>query len=116
MTLALDILTSNQMYLFLCRFEGGQTAWDSNMRNWIKQHPIFLEWPDWEGAETADIIYQDTKGDFTNHLIDNGYLDGKLWRGQRPEYLIEVKSSLSNTNKEFYLSSNQYERVGEPED
>jgi hypothetical protein len=29
----------------------------------------------WKGAETADITYNDTDGDFTKLLVENKYLD-----------------------------------------
>lgn len=85
--------------------------WKSNMRNLVKQHPSFRGIPDWTGSETADIVFPDDHGALTNLLIESGYLDYDKWYGRRPEYLIEVKSSLSNKNKEFYLSSDQYQRV-----
>lgn len=82
------------------------------MRNLVKQHhPQFKKWPDWTERETADIVFPDEHGALTHLLIENGYLDYNLWYNQRPEYLIEVKSSLSDKNKEFYLSSDQYRRV-----
>ncbi|KAF2797582.1 hypothetical protein K505DRAFT_372354 [Melanomma pulvis-pyrius CBS 109.77] len=88
--------------------------WRSNMRNLVKQHhPQFKDWPDWTERETADIVFPDEHGALTYLLIQNGYLDYNLWYNQRPEYLIEVKSSLSDKNKEFYLSSDQYRRMQE---
>ncbi|KAH8656756.1 hypothetical protein BGZ61DRAFT_466344 [Ilyonectria robusta] len=87
--------------------------WKSNMRNWAKQHPDLAHFPDYVGGETADLDFLDDTGAFTNLLIQSGYLDSGIWRGQKPHYLIEVKSSLSNKNKEFYLSSNQYDRMQE---
>lgn len=82
------------------------------MRNLVKQHASYEHWPDWNGAETSDFVFPDDKGTLTDRLIDQGFLDRQQWAGQKPEYYIEVKSTLSQRNREFYMSSNQYKRVG----
>lgn len=115
---ALDVcyllLKSTQVFRFLQKFTNDDiyiSDWQSNMRNLVKQHPSFKDWPDWKGAETSDIVYPDDHGRLTSLLIDNGYLASHAWKGKTPEYFIEVKSTLSDRNREFYLSSNQYSRV-----
>lgn len=65
----------------------------------------------WNGTETADITYQDTEGDLTALLVNCRYLDGELWRGARPRYLIEVKSTTGPCGVPFYMSKGQYQMV-----
>jgi hypothetical protein len=63
------------------------------------------------GAETADIIYKDTEGEFTQLLITNGYLDGSIWAHARPKYFLEVKTTTKECATRFFLSKSQYKRV-----
>jgi len=65
----------------------------------------------WVGKETADIVYDDTKGDFTVMLIDRGYLNRDEWQAARPRYYIEVKATTGSLEAPFYMSKNQYKRV-----
>ena len=78
----------------------------------MRQHCTeFQHWKERKETEESDIFFPDDKGNLTKVLIANGYLDRKEWDGVMPDYLIEVKSSMSNTNPEFYLSSRQYDLV-----
>ncbi|TPX12165.1 uncharacterized protein E0L32_007051 [Thyridium curvatum] len=102
-----------KIFSFFHRILGEQlylSDWQSNMRNLIKQHASYEHWPDWNGAETSDFVFPDDKGTLTARLIEQGFLDRQQWDGQKPEYYIEVKSTLSQRNREFYMSSNQYKR------
>jgi hypothetical protein len=86
--------------------------WRSNLRNLIrKHHPLFKRWTEWKEQETADIVIPDDDGSLTCILVEHEYLDGNIWIGQRPIYLFEVKSALSNQSNEFSLSPHQYRRV-----
>jgi hypothetical protein len=45
-------------------------------------------------------------------LIGKGYLEEREWRGEKPEYFIEVKTTmLNNFGAPFYVSKWQYRRV-----
>jgi hypothetical protein len=65
----------------------------------------------WRGAETADITYHDTEGEFTRLLIENGYLDERTWAGARPKYFLEVKTTMKECGARFFVSRSQYQRV-----
>lgn len=65
----------------------------------------------WTESETSDLVYDDTQGQFTDLLIGNGYLDDTKWRGARPRYYLEVKTTTGQSETPFYVSTNQYELV-----
>ena len=65
--------------------------------------------------EQADIIFDDKDGDFTEYLIDKLYLDKARFRGAKPKYFIEVKSTLKECKTKFYMSKSQYGLVSTPE-
>ena len=65
----------------------------------------------WNKTETADIIYDDTMGEFTRILIDRGYLGADEWRDARPRYYLEVKSTAGPCGTPFYMSRSQYQLV-----
>jgi hypothetical protein len=89
-----------------------QEHWKSKTRNLVRRHlDEYAEWPEWTETETADLVFPDRKGALTDLLIENGYLEYSDWHDQAPDYLIEVKSTMSNRNNEFYMSSHQYTRV-----
>ncbi|VUC26126.1 unnamed protein product [Clonostachys rosea] len=81
--------------------------WQSTIRKYVTEHPDYRDMEPWYQRETADIVYQDSQGDFTALLIDNGYL-GEEWRAARPKYLVEVKTSTGPLATPFYMSKNQY--------
>jgi hypothetical protein len=84
------------------------------MRNLVKEHhPDWRHWPEWTERETSDIVYLDNESALTAVLIENGYLDYHTWVGQKPLYMIEVKTTLADKSKEFYLSAEQHQRVSE---
>jgi hypothetical protein len=66
----------------------------------------------WKRAETADITYDDTQGGFTKLLIENGYLDSKVWSNATlSKYFLEFKTTTKDCRTRFYLSKSQYRRV-----
>jgi hypothetical protein len=85
--------------------------WPSTIRSYIREHPEYRTMDPWHGRETADLIYNDTVGSLTDLLIEYGYLDDVTWRGARPNYLLEVKTTTGPCNNPFYMSKNQYRRV-----
>lgn len=63
--------------------------WQSTiLRQYARIHPEYASMEPWYGRETADITYDDTEGDFTALLIDNGYLEADEWEDMRPKYYI----------------------------
>lgn len=103
-----------QVFILLMSKLPGQvylSDWQSNMRNHIRAHKAFNDMPLWTGAETTDIVLPDESSGLTSLLIENGYLDRKTWAGATPLYCIEVKATMSDRNREFYMSSNQFARV-----
>ena len=65
--------------------------------------------PAWNGAETADIVYDDVGGEFTDLLYDLGHLSGDPFRVKR--YYIEVKTTTGACGTRFFMSKAQYRRV-----
>jgi hypothetical protein len=85
--------------------------WASTIRKHVTIHNDYRDLEAWNGAETADIVYSDTSGEFTKLLIDNGYLDSEVWRNARPKYFLEVKTTTKECGTRFFLSKSQYARV-----
>ena len=74
-------------------------------------HPKYSDLEPWDGAETADIVYDDIRGGFTEILIENGYLPSGPWQYAHPKYYLEVKTTTKGCNTPFYMSKSQYKRV-----
>jgi hypothetical protein len=88
-----------------------RTNWQSTLRRLVKTHPDYSTLEPWNGAETSDIFYSDESGVLTTLFIQKGYLD-ETWKGEKPEYFIEIKTTMSDNFKTpFYLSKYQYSRV-----
>lgn len=64
----------------------------------------------WNSHETSDIVYADTTSQLTQVLIRLGYLENE-WRGAKPEYLIEVKTTTGGYSDRLFMSKNQYRMV-----
>lgn len=87
------------------------TNWQSTVRRYVKVHPDYSTLEPWDGAETSDIFYSDESGVLTTAFIGKGYLE-ETWRGEKPDYFIEVKTTMSNNfETPFYLNKYQYSRV-----
>lgn len=80
------------------------------MRNEVTVHPKYNDMDAWRGAETADIVYQDSDNILTGFLVELGYLES-FWIGARPKYLIEVKTTTGECKDRFFMSNSQYLRV-----
>lgn len=109
---------AGELYVFelLSRLEPalsgwGRGNWQSRIRKYVAKHQDYADMEPWYGIETADITYADSEGDLTALLVDRGYLDGDLWRGARPSYLIEVKSTTGPCGVPFYMSKGQYQMM-----
>jgi hypothetical protein len=85
--------------------------WKSNVRGEVKIHRKYSDMESWNGAETADITYNDIHGDFTRLLIDKGYLPSAVWQNARPLYYLEVKTTTKECNTRFFMSKSQHQRV-----
>jgi hypothetical protein len=82
------------------------------MRNLVIQHyPPFHDAHEWTGVETTDFVFPDEKSTLTELLISNGHLERSRWSGKTPTFMIEVKSTMSDRNREFYMSDLQYKQV-----
>ncbi|KAL7921353.1 hypothetical protein ACQKWADRAFT_124514 [Trichoderma austrokoningii] len=85
--------------------------WQSTIRGYVRAHPSYHNLANWRGRETADLVYDDTEGQFTNTLIGCGYLNHDQWNNARPKYYIEVKTTTGSRETPFYMSNSQYERM-----
>lgn len=65
----------------------------------------------WKEPETADIVYDDKEGEFTQLLIAHDYLDDIIWATAKPTYFLEVKTTTKECVTKFFLSKSQYQRV-----
>jgi hypothetical protein len=71
----------------------------------------------WIGRETADLVYTDRDGRFSDYLGDNctGDFPTSLcdhdFTSHPIKYYIEVKTTTGPCHSRFFLSAGQYERV-----
>ncbi|KAI8670009.1 hypothetical protein NCS56_00804700 [Fusarium sp. Ph1] len=93
--------------------------WQSTIRTYVTLHPDYTTKGAWNRRETADLVYVDSSGHFTDILISCGYLDHDDWHGARPKYYIEVKTTTGPRGTPFYMSGKQYrlmQRIHSTED
>jgi hypothetical protein len=88
-----------------------RSNWKSTIRKEVRIHGKYSDMEPWNGAETADLTYHDTEGNFTRLLIGNGYLPSATWQQARPKYYLEVKTTTKECNTRFFVSGSQYQRV-----
>ncbi|KFY37775.1 hypothetical protein V494_04632 [Pseudogymnoascus sp. VKM F-4513 (FW-928)] len=74
-------------------------------------HPAYSNLTAWNGREISDIVYSDISGVLTGLLIDKGYLSRDVWKGKKPKYFIEVKTTVSSCDTPFYMSKAQYAKM-----
>jgi hypothetical protein len=80
-------------------------------------HPKYQDLDDWTGRETADFVYIDRDGVFTQYLQTTcfgGFSTLQCGNGegfQPIEYFIEVKTTTLGCNTRFFMSKWQYNRV-----
>jgi hypothetical protein len=72
----------------------------------------------WVGRETADIVYKDESGVFTQYLRENSegvfprqISEDRDFEEHPIEYYLEVKSTTGSCGTRFYMSNGQYKRV-----
>jgi hypothetical protein len=87
--------------------------WQSTIRRHVTVHEDYYSMDVWKGAETADITYDDTEGEFTKLLVENKYLNN-IWIGAKPKYYLEVKATTKNCGTRFFVSKSQYQRAWGP--
>ncbi|KAL4734480.1 hypothetical protein BDV11DRAFT_174719 [Aspergillus similis] len=85
--------------------------WRSTIRKKVSTHPEYRDLVPWNGAETADIVYDDTGSAFTRALVDLGLLRGNAWLDATPTYYIEVKTTTGDWSDAFFMSRGQYRRM-----
>ncbi|KAH9997392.1 hypothetical protein F4779DRAFT_606565 [Xylariaceae sp. FL0662B] len=109
---------AGELYVFelLCHMNPrlpffSRALWQSTIRKYVTVHPDYADMRPWNGRETADIIYTDSDGILTTAFIKNRYLDEKIWKGRKPTYYIEVKTTTGPCQTPFYMSKHQYKRM-----
>ncbi|KAL3478807.1 hypothetical protein BJX99DRAFT_256215 [Aspergillus californicus] len=85
--------------------------WQSTIRKNVCVHPEYRDLVPWNGAETADIVYNDTDSAFTRVLLHMGLLRGDAWLDATPTYYIEVKTTTGGWSDAFFMSKSQYRRM-----
>jgi hypothetical protein len=85
--------------------------WKSTIRKEVRVHSKYATLQPWNGAETADIVYNDTQGKLTEILTQKGYFGSRATGSFRPVYYLEVKATTKDCNEQFYMSGAQYARV-----
>ena len=80
-------------------------------------HPKYQDLEGWTGRETADLVYIDQDGVFTQYLratcfggfpiLQSGNVEGF----QPIEYFLEVKTTTLACDTRFFMSKWQYNRV-----
>ncbi|KAJ4011027.1 hypothetical protein NW766_007659 [Fusarium irregulare] len=89
----------------------GRGNWQSTIRKYATVHPDYADLSHWSRRETADLVYIDASGRFTNTLIEAGILTADEWSGKQPTYYFEVKTTTGPCKTPFYMSGNQYHLV-----
>lgn len=84
--------------------------WRSTIRRYVTGHPDYADMQNWCGIETADIVYEDKEGTLTEKLVEADNLPSG-YRGCRPRYYIEVKTTPGPWDTPFHMSHPQYEKV-----
>ncbi len=79
-------------------------CWPSTMRKHAALHPEYADITDWQGDETADIVYHDEEGVLTQRLIEKGYLNEREWTGKTPLFNIEVKATTDTSETPCKIS------------
>jgi hypothetical protein len=91
--------------------------WRSTIRGELSRYPKYAGITNWQGRETADIVYKDCDGGLTEWLVEHctgGYPAGddeREFAEQPIEYFFEVKSTTGPCESRFFLSTGQYKRV-----
>jgi len=91
--------------------------WRSTIRGELSRYPKYAGIANWQGRETADIVYTDRDGTLTQWLkgrCTGGYPASSTERDfakQPIEYYFEVKSTTSTCETRFFLSTGQYKLV-----
>jgi hypothetical protein len=85
--------------------------WRSTKRHLVAVHTRYQNIPEWNGGESANIVYQDQNSVLTSLLIKKGYLLASIWKGHSPCYFIEVKTTVGPWNTAFNCSQNQVDTM-----
>jgi hypothetical protein len=92
--------------------------WQSTIRGELSVSTHFAGLANWLGRETADLVYTDNDGTFTQYLRDHceGSFPHQIpaarnFETHPIEYYLEVKTSTQAYDTRFYMSSGQYKRV-----
>lgn len=97
--------------------------WASTVRKKVRIHDKYKNMEPWNGAETADIVYQDgcinedgvPEYQLSSFLEEKGYLsEGSVRRYGQIKYFLEVKTTTKECESRFFMSRAQYQRVNPP--
>lgn len=91
--------------------------WRSRIRKYVAVHPDYAEMTNWDGRETADIVYRDRSGKLQEWLrrVSCNEFPRLVEDDSRPAtvgrtYYLEVKTTtLADCDTEFYMSQGEYE-------
>lgn len=86
-------------------------SWQSTIRDEVRIHQNYRDLTAFQGRETSDIVYNDTKSTLTGILCQAHYLNEQMWAGRNPKYFIEVKTTTEACEHAFYVSAAQLKRV-----
>ncbi|KAL4811957.1 hypothetical protein BDW67DRAFT_179145 [Aspergillus spinulosporus] len=83
----------------------------STIHRKVSDHPGYRDLVPWNGAEAADIVYDDTGSAFTRALVDMGLLHGNDWLDATPTYYIEFMTTTGDWSDAFFMSRGQFRRM-----
>jgi hypothetical protein len=89
--------------------------WRSTIRNQVKVHEKYQSMAPWVGGETADIVYEDSNGEFRDFLMDHQHARFENRPSDSAKYYVEVKSTIKSCHDRFFVSDAQYKRVSNPQ-
>ncbi|USP74759.1 hypothetical protein yc1106_02033 [Curvularia clavata] len=95
-----------------------ESNWRSTIRGELSCSTRFADIENWIGRETADIVYKDESGQFTQYLREhsegpfpNQIGEDRNFQTHPIEYFLEVKTTTGDCRTRFYMSSGQYKRM-----
>lgn len=90
--------------------------WKSNIRHHVALHDNYADLESWDGPETADIVYDDVSGSFSQILVDKAGISPHVFPtpGEGSvKYYFEVKTTTTDCNEKFWMSRYQVRRVSQ---
>ena len=88
--------------------------WKSNVRHHVAVQDNYKDLESWNGPETADIVYDDVGGEFSEMLVQKAGISPDTFPAPgegHVKYFFEVKTTIADRNEKFYMSRSQCKRV-----